>query len=63
MHVIRDLCQGVAGVTVYAGDLNDERLAGLAALAQPLAAKNKRHPPRLQSGEESARRRPSTTSC
>ena len=37
MHVIRDLCQGVARVTVYAGDLNEHRLAGLGALAQPLA--------------------------
>ena len=27
MHVIRDLCQGVPGVTVFAGDLSDERLA------------------------------------
>jgi hypothetical protein len=40
MHVIRDLCQGAKGVTVYAGDLNDERLAGLETLASPLAAKN-----------------------
>jgi threonine dehydrogenase-like Zn-dependent dehydrogenase len=40
MHVIRDLCQGAEGVTVYAGDLNDERLAGLGALASPLAEKN-----------------------
>ena len=41
MHVIRDLCQGVAGVTVYAGDLNDERLAALRKLSEPLAQKNK----------------------
>ena len=40
MHVIRDLCQGAAGVTVYAGDLNDDRLAGLDAIAAPLAEKN-----------------------
>jgi hypothetical protein len=40
MHVIRVLCQGARGVTVYAGDLNDERLAGLRALASPLARKN-----------------------
>ena len=40
MHVIRDLCQGAEGVTVYAGDLNDDRLAGLGALASPLAEKN-----------------------
>jgi threonine dehydrogenase-like Zn-dependent dehydrogenase len=41
MHVIRDLCQGVAGVTVFAGDLNDERLEALRKLAEPLAQKNK----------------------
>ncbi|MDD2763171.1 MAG: alcohol dehydrogenase catalytic domain-containing protein [Opitutaceae bacterium] len=41
MHVIRDLCQGVAGVTVLAGDLSDERLAALRRLAEPLAAKNR----------------------
>jgi threonine dehydrogenase-like Zn-dependent dehydrogenase len=40
MHVIRDLCQGVPGITVYAGDLSDERLAKLEKLAAPLAAKN-----------------------
>jgi threonine dehydrogenase-like Zn-dependent dehydrogenase len=40
MHVIRDLCQGVAGVTVFASDLSDERLAALQKLAEPLAAKN-----------------------
>ena len=27
MHVIRDICQGVPDVTVFAGDLSDERLA------------------------------------
>jgi len=41
MHVIRDLCQGVPNVTVFAGDLNDERLASLQKLAEPLARKNK----------------------
>jgi threonine dehydrogenase-like Zn-dependent dehydrogenase len=40
MHVIRDLCQGVPGVTVFAGDLSDERLAALQKLAEPLAKKN-----------------------
>ena len=40
MHVIRVLCQGARCVTVYAGDLNDERLAGLRVLASPLARKN-----------------------
>jgi hypothetical protein len=41
MHVIRDLCQGVSGVTVFAGDLSDDRLTVLKKLAQPLADKNK----------------------
>jgi len=41
MHVIRVLCQGVPDVAVYAGDLNDERLAGLRDLAAPLARKNR----------------------
>ena len=40
MHVIRDLCQGVSGVSVFAGDLSDERLAMLQKLATPLAQKN-----------------------
>jgi threonine dehydrogenase-like Zn-dependent dehydrogenase len=40
MHVIRDLCQGVAGVAVFAGDLSDDRLAVLHKLAGPLAARN-----------------------
>lgn len=41
MHVIRDLCQGVPEIQVFAGDINDERLAILLKLAGPLAAKNK----------------------
>jgi L-sorbose 1-phosphate reductase len=41
MHVIRDLCQGVPEVTVFAGDLSDERLVMLRKLAAPLAQKNK----------------------
>jgi threonine dehydrogenase-like Zn-dependent dehydrogenase len=40
MHVIRDLCQGVPGVTVYAADLSDERLAALDGLARPAAREN-----------------------
>jgi threonine dehydrogenase-like Zn-dependent dehydrogenase len=40
MHVIRDLCQGVPGVAVFAGDLSGERLAALQKLAGPLAVKN-----------------------
>jgi threonine dehydrogenase-like Zn-dependent dehydrogenase len=41
MHVIRDLCQGVPGVIVFAGDLSDERLLMLQKLSAPLAQKNK----------------------
>jgi len=37
MHVIRDLCQGVPGITVFAGDLNDERLAAMRRVAEPVA--------------------------
>ncbi len=40
MHVIRDLCQGVPDITVFAGDLSDERLAMLRKLSEPLAQKN-----------------------
>jgi len=40
MHVVRNICQGVKGVTVFAGDLDSERLAGLTKIAKPLADKN-----------------------
>ena len=40
MHVIRDLCQGVPGVSVLGGDMSDERLAALAKVAAPLAQRN-----------------------
>ncbi len=40
MHVIRNICQGVEGVTVYAGDLDAERLAALSRIATPLAERN-----------------------
>ena len=40
MHVIRNLCQGVEGVSVYAGDVDDNRLAMLTKIAQPLAETN-----------------------
>ncbi len=40
MHVIRDLCQGVPGVSVLGGDMSDERLAALARAAAPLAKAN-----------------------
>jgi threonine dehydrogenase-like Zn-dependent dehydrogenase len=37
MHVIRNICQGVKGVSVIGGDMNDERLAQLAKLSEPLS--------------------------
>ncbi len=40
MHVIRNICQGVEGVSVFASDLDDDRLAALTRIAAPLADKN-----------------------
>jgi threonine dehydrogenase-like Zn-dependent dehydrogenase len=40
MHVIRNICQGVEGVSVYAGDVDDGRLAALTKVAAPLAQRN-----------------------
>jgi D-arabinose 1-dehydrogenase-like Zn-dependent alcohol dehydrogenase len=40
MHVIRNICQGVKGVSVFAGDLDDTRLETLTKIAAPLAKKN-----------------------
>ena len=37
MHVIRNICQGVKGVSVWAGDMSDERLGQLTHVAAPLA--------------------------
>jgi len=37
MHVIRNICQGIKGITVYAGDLDDNRLAALTKIAANLA--------------------------
>jgi len=41
MHVIRNICQGIEGVSVFAGDLDDTRLDILTRIAGPLAEKNK----------------------
>ncbi len=38
MHVIRNICQGVEGVTVYAGDLDGHRLGLLSRIAEPMAS-------------------------
>ncbi len=40
MHVIRNICQGVEGVSVFASDVDDNRLAALTRIAEPLARKN-----------------------
>lgn len=40
MNVIRNICQGVEGVTIYAGSRNINRLVNLTRLAQPFAEKN-----------------------
>ena len=37
MHVIRNICQGVEGISVSAGDVDDNRLAMLTRVAGPLA--------------------------
>jgi threonine dehydrogenase-like Zn-dependent dehydrogenase len=41
MHVIRNICQGIVGVRVFASDVDDKRLAQLSRIAEPLAKKNK----------------------
>jgi D-arabinose 1-dehydrogenase-like Zn-dependent alcohol dehydrogenase len=41
MHVVRNICQGVKGVTVLAGDLDRKRLDALDKIAAGLAEKNK----------------------
>ncbi|MFZ2147084.1 MAG: alcohol dehydrogenase catalytic domain-containing protein [Sedimentisphaerales bacterium] len=39
MHVIRNICQGIEGVSVFASDVDDNRLATLTRIAGPLAEK------------------------
>jgi threonine dehydrogenase-like Zn-dependent dehydrogenase len=40
MHVIRNICQGIEGVSIFAGDVDDARLAALTKIAGPLAKQN-----------------------
>jgi threonine dehydrogenase-like Zn-dependent dehydrogenase len=40
MHVIRNICQGVEGVSLFASDVDDNRLATLTKIAAPLAEQN-----------------------
>ncbi len=41
MHVVRNICQGVEGISVFAGDVDDNRLAALTQIARPFAEKNR----------------------
>ncbi len=41
MHVVRNICQGVEGVGVFAGDVDDNRLAMLTRIAKPFAEMNR----------------------
>jgi L-sorbose 1-phosphate reductase len=40
MHVVRDLCQGVEDIQVYAADVDPERMNALSKIAGPLAKSN-----------------------
>ena len=40
MHVIRNICHEIEGITVFAGDVDDDRLETLTKIAAPLAKKN-----------------------
>jgi len=40
MHVIRNICQGSKDISIFAGELDDKRLAALTKIAAPLAKKN-----------------------
>ncbi len=40
MHVVRSICSGIEGVSVYASDLDDSRLEMLRKVAVPFAEKN-----------------------
>lgn len=43
MHVIRNVCSGIPGISIFAGDINDDRLTMLNKLAAPLATKYRVH--------------------
>ncbi len=40
MHVVRNICQGVSGVSMFASDVDDARLEALTRIAAPMAEKN-----------------------
>jgi threonine dehydrogenase-like Zn-dependent dehydrogenase len=41
MHVVRNLCQGVEGIEIYAADVDKQRLELLSKIAEPLARENR----------------------
>jgi len=41
MHVIRNICQGISPLSIYAGDIDENRLAVLNEIASPLAWERK----------------------
>ena len=55
MHVVRNVCQGVKDVSVYASDVDDGRLSALTKIVEPLADENnveyKTYNPVKQTGE------------
>ena len=40
MHALRNICQGIEGIGVFAGDVDERRLRALTRIAAPLAVKN-----------------------
>lgn len=40
MHTVRNLCQGVEDVSIFASDIDDDRLEALSKTAQPIADEN-----------------------
>ena len=62
MHVIRDVCLGVPGVSVVGTDFDDARLETLRKKAEPLAKANGASLRLVNSQTDAARRRSSPTS-
>jgi threonine dehydrogenase-like Zn-dependent dehydrogenase len=40
MHVIRNICHNITGLSIFAGDIDDARLTRLTRIAKPFAKKN-----------------------
>jgi threonine dehydrogenase-like Zn-dependent dehydrogenase len=40
MHIIRNICSGIENISVFASDIDDERLETLTKITEPLAKKN-----------------------